>query len=50
MEYDKLLLVLMFSRSLSSSTSTALKEEGAVLGYCMGIVHAKHVHVIFTLK
>lgn len=49
-EYDKLLLVLMLSRSLSSSTTTPLKEEDTILGYCRGIVHAKHVHVILTLK
>lgn len=49
MEDDKLLLVLMFFRSLSSSTST-LKEEDAILPICMGRVHAKYVHVIFTLK
>lgn len=47
MEYDKLLLVLMLSRSLSS---IPLKEENAILGYCMDIIHVNNAHVIFTLK
>ncbi|RLW07544.1 hypothetical protein DV515_00003749 [Chloebia gouldiae] len=39
------------ARSLSSSTS-ALKEEDAILPICMGRVHAKHVHkkLSFTIS
>lgn len=50
MEYDKWLWGLMFSKNLLSSTFIPSQEENALTRYWRGVVHAKNVHVIVSLK